>query len=248
VPDFHLNGDSQCLPIYRYDVDGKKIDNITDWGLAQFRQYYQSEDISKEDIFHYTYSVLHNPAYRTKYALNLKREFPRLPFYADFQQWVDWGKQLMDLHLNYEQAELYALTRQEAGKKKLKSSKQPALFEVAQVKESLPHYETLLGRPSVKPKLKALKETGEIEIDEQTRLMGVPPEAWEYKLGNRSALEWVLDQYKEKKPSDPTIAANFNTYRFAEYKEEVINLLGQVCKVSVETMKIIRQMEAHELN
>lgn len=63
--------------------------------------------------------------------------------------------------------------------------------------------------------------------------------AWDYKLGNRSALEWVLDQYKEKKPSDPTIAERFNTYRFADYKEHVIDLLQRLCTVSVETMRIV---------
>ena len=72
--------------------------------------------------------------------------------------------------------------------------------------------------------------------------MGIPSVAWSYKLGNRSALEWVLDQYKEKKPTDPTIAAKFNTYRFADYKEHVIDLLQRVCTVSVETMNIINKM------
>jgi len=67
--------------------------------------------------------------------------------------------------------------------------------------------------------------------------------AWEYKLGNRSALEWMLDQYKEKKPKDPTIAEKFNTYRFAYYKGQVIELLQKVCTVSVETMKIVCEME-----
>jgi len=61
-------------------------------------------------------------------------------------------------------------------------------------------------------------------------------------LGNRSALEWILDQYKEKKPRDQTIAENFNTYRFADYKAQVIDLLQRVCTVSVETMKIIEEM------
>ena len=65
---------------------------------------------------------------------------------------------------------------------------------------------------------------------------GVPAEAWEYRLGTYSALEWILERYKEKKPKDPTIAEKFNTYKFAEYKESVIELLGRVCKVSVETV------------
>lgn len=67
--------------------------------------------------------------------------------------------------------------------------------------------------------------------------------AWEYKLGNRCALEWILDQYKEKEPKDKTIAEKFNTYRFVNYKEQVIDLLTRVCTVSVETMAIIEEMK-----
>ena len=72
-----------------------------------------------------------------------------------------------------------------------------------------------------------------------TTLNGIPPEAWTYQLGNRSAIEWVLDQWKEHKISDPTVAEKFDTYRFADYKEKVINLLLRVCTVSVETMKTL---------
>jgi len=97
--DYHFLEDTQIIPFYRYDSEGNRTDNITDWGLNQFQTHYQENTITKEKIFHYTYAVLHNPAYRQKYELNLKREFPRLPFYEDFSQWVTWGKQLMDLHL-----------------------------------------------------------------------------------------------------------------------------------------------------
>ncbi|TAE02081.1 MAG: hypothetical protein EAZ97_02785, partial [Bacteroidetes bacterium] len=69
----------------------------------------------------------------------------------------------------------------------------------------------------------------------------------EYKLGNRSALEWVLDQYKEKKPSDPTILEKFNTYRFADYKESVIELLQKVCYISVQTMQIVNNFVTQTL-
>ena len=78
-----------------------------------------------------------------------------------------------------------------------------------------------------------------IVLDSKTTLAGIPDEAWEYRLGSRSALEWVLDQYKEKKPRDPTIAARFNTYRFADHKERVIDLLRRVCTVSVATVGIV---------
>jgi predicted helicase len=204
---------SQCLPFYCYNSEGNRIDNITDWGLNQFRTHYQDDTITKENIFHYTYAVLHHPAYREKYVLNLKREFPRLPFYTDFSQWVNWGKQLMDLHLNYEKVKKYPLKQ----------------IDIDTNKQN-------------KPKLKADKEVGKIYLDTITTLQGIPATAWDYKLGNRSALEWILDQYKEKKPRDKTIAEKFNTYRFADYKKPVIELLQRVCTVSVETMKIIEEM------
>ena len=213
LPDYHLNGDAVCLSLFYYNK-GERIDNITDWGLQQFVDNYKDKNITKENIFHYTYAILHNPAYRKKYELNLKREFPRIPFYENFFQWSNWGKQLMELHINYESVQPYPLQQKEVNTKE-----QP------------------------KAKLKALKEEGIIQLDENTELHGIPKEAWEYKLGNRSALEWILDQYKEKKPKDPTIAEKFNTYKFADYKEKVIDLLMRVCKVSVETMEVVREME-----
>ncbi len=94
-----------------------------------------------------------------------------------------------------------------------------------------------------KAKLKADKAAGTIALDSRTTLHGVPPEAWDYKLGNRCALEWILDQYKEKKPKDPTIREKFDTYRFADYKDKVIDLLDRVTRVSVETVKITDAMK-----
>ena len=91
--------------------------------------------------------------------------------------------------------------------------------------------------------MKADKGAGIIILDGQTELHGIPAEAWEYRLGNRSSLEWILDQYQEKKPKDPTIVEKFNTYRFADYKEQVIDLLKRVCTVSLETIKIVKKME-----
>ena len=219
IAELHVTGANQCLPLYSYDQEGNPIDNITEWGLTQFQTHYNDKDIKKIDIFHYTYAVLHNPIYQQKYEQNLKRDFPRIPFYDNFQQWVTWGKQLMELHINYETINPYPLTR-------VNSS------------------ETEITNP--KPKLKADKIKNEIILDTVTTLTDIPKTAWEYRLGNRSALEWILDQYKEKKPKDETIAKQFNNYRFADYKEQVINLLMRVCTVSIETVKIIQAMEIEQ--
>ncbi len=142
----------------------------------------------------------------------------------------------MDLHINYETVQPYPLKLIETTAE-INEAKQNALFNALHEPEAL--YKT---QSKIKVKLKADKETGIIELDEQTALSGIPKQAWEYKLGNRSALEWILDQYKEKKHADATIAEKFNTYRFADYKQQVIDLLKRVCTVSVETMKIVEEM------
>ena len=212
LTDWHFTGDTQCLPLERYAGTGERISNITEWGRRQFREHYGDECITAEDIFAYTYAALHDPAYRQRYDVDLRREFPRLPFHEDFATWVQLGRELLDLHVKFEEAEPYPLERVE-----------------------------LNGSPR-RVILRANKDAGTIALDDKTTLTGVPAEAWEYQLGSRSALEWVLDQYKERKPRDPTIAERFDTYRFADYKERVIDLLRRVCTVSVRTLEIISSM------
>ena len=201
------------------------LDSLTDWALDQFKKHYQpgrarkDRPITKEAIFHYVYGVLHDPVYREKYALNPKREFPRIPFYADFWQWADWGKTLMDLHIGYEAVAPFKLQRIDITDEKARKA---GLIPKAMLKSD--------------------KDAGRIVLDSETTLSGVPAAAWDYKLGNRSALEWILDQYKEKTPKDPTIREKFNTYKFADYKDTVIDLLLRVTTVSVETQKITGAM------
>ena len=165
--------------------------------------------------------MLHDPVYRETYALNLKREFPRIPFYAGFKRWRDWGQELLDLHIGYETAPPFGLTRTDvADNKAAGTGTSPAV------------------------KLKSDHDHGIIVLDTETQLSGVPAAAWDYRLGNRSAIDWVLDQHKEKTPKDPTIREKFNTYRFADHKEQVIDLLQRVTTVSVETVRITEAMAA----
>jgi predicted helicase len=114
--------------------------------------------------------VLHDPLYREKYAQNLKREFPRIPLYgdslADFRQWADWGARLMALHIGYETVGPWPLQRSDTPDTKARAAGQPP-----------------------KCVLKADKDAGCIAVDSETALAGIPPEGWDYRLGNRSALE-----------------------------------------------------------
>ena len=122
------------------------------------------------------------------------------------------GQELLDLHIGFESVEPFALDRVDK------------------------------DGAAGKATLKADKAKGTIALDEKTTLTGVPAKAWEYRLGSRSALEWVLDQYKENRPRDPTIRERFNTYRFVDHKERVIELPQRVCTVSVRTTQIVDEM------
>ncbi len=218
------NAATFCLSLYRYTAEGERVSNITDWAIERINEHYRKEwgrdfdrltegkGITADDIFAYTYAVLHDPVYREEYAVDLRQEFPRLPLYRDFDLWAKMGRTLLDLHLGFESVEPYPLRRSDAA--------------------------GLAGRPV----LRADKERGIIALDGKTTLSGIPESAWRYRLGSRSALEWVLDQYKEKKPRDPTIRDHFDNYRFANHKERVIDLLRRVCAVSVATMDVVDGM------
>ncbi|WP_244858143.1 type ISP restriction/modification enzyme [Sphingopyxis granuli] len=224
VFDYHFVGAAAAtagLARYRYAKSGERVDNITDWALNKFVAHYgKKAGITKDEIFHYVYAVLHDPVYRETYALNLKREFPRIPFYPDFAQWTAWGEALMAMHIGYEDVEPWAVERVDTPNAKRAEWTHP------------------------KPVLKSLPEQGLVRVDEDTQIRGIPREAWNYRLGNRSAIDWVLDQHKEKTPRDPTIREKFNTYRFADYKESMIDLLAKVVRVSIDTVAITEAMKA----
>jgi predicted helicase len=247
VPDYHLVGDGMNLPLHRYTASGERVDNITDWALAQFIAAYGPDGrgtppagpmtragtapapgeadgdaaLTREAIFAYVYAVLHDPVYRETYALNLKREFPRIPLHRDFWRWVGWGRRLLDLHVGYETVEPWPLVRIDT-----------------------PDERARAAGVAPKPMLRSDPDAGLIVLDGETRLTGVPRAAFDYRLGNRSALDWVLDQHRERKPKDPTVRERFDTYRFADHKERVADLLARVTRVSVETTGIVAAMAA----
>lgn len=221
VPSYDALEKTQTLARYRFIKTGERIDNITDWALNKFIAEYGKKGMTKDAIFHYVYAVLHDPVYREIYALNLKRELPRIPFYPDFARWAVWGEALMAMHIGYENVEPWPVGRVDVPAKRAAGT-------------------------APKPVLRSDPGAGSVIVDADTQITGIPREAWDYRLGNRSAIDWVLDQHREKKPRDPTIAAKFNTYRFADYKESMIALLAKVVRVSVETVAITEAMKAAE--
>ena len=226
IPDLNMlkqgNGGTFCLPRYRYTPAGERIDNITDWAMATFTDRYgKTAGLTRDGIFAYVYSALHDPLWRETYAINLKREFPRIPLHPHFGLWAGWGQRLLDLHIGYEGVEPWPVTRRDTPDDRARAA-------------------------GLAPKviLKSDPAAGTVTLDSETVLSGIPAAAWDYRLGNRSAIDWVLDQHREKTPKDPTIRAKFNTYRFADHKERVAGLLARVVRVSVETMEIVAEIAA----
>lgn len=240
LPELHFGASTdafQCFPFYTYDEEGThRRENITDWALEQFRQHYADQSITKWDIFHYVYAVLHHPEYRERYAANLRRELPRIPFVGAgqdtkedpssrqkqalarddsahvFREFVKTGKRLVEIHVNYEKQAEYKLKKMEKKGEKL---------------------------DYCVTKMRLSKDKTQLIYNNFLTLSGIPPEAFEYRLGNRSALEWVIDQYQisidkrsgitndPNRPDDPTY---------------ILRLIGQVITVSLETVKLVHEL------
>jgi predicted helicase len=216
IPDLNLFAGAspiQCFPLYHYDRDGQnRRENISDWALQKFINKYKDQRITKFDIFHYIYAILHHPAYIRKYAANLKKQLPRIPFIRNFQEMAEAGKNLARLHIYYEGQEEYPL------KKNVSFAENPN-WQIE--------------------KMILSKDRRNIKINDSLTLSNIPAKAFEYIVGNRSALEWVIEQYrlrdvlKNDNVDDPNKAAD-PTY--------ISRLICQVITVSLETIKIIQAM------
>jgi predicted helicase len=184
----------QCFP----------LSYLKDAALDQFRQRYADNTITKESIFHYIYAILHHPEYRERYADNLKRELPRIPFATDFHAFANTGSALAHLHVEYESLEPWPLERIED--------------------KSVPYSERVT-------KLRLSQDRRSIRVNDSLTLANIPPETFEYRLGPRSGLDWIVDQYQVEGDSDP------NREDDSGY---IVRLIGQVVRLSIETVWLIR--------
>ncbi len=231
IPNLNLTSIDayQCFPFYIYDKDGtNRRENITDWALKHFREHYGDRRISKWDIFYYVYGLLHHPGYRKKFAGNLKRELPRVPLAppleagderskpgSGFRAFAKAGKRLAKLHIAYESLEPWPLEW-------IETPGEPLSYVVE--------------------KMRLSKDKRSIKVNDSLTLAGIPPEIFDYRLGNRSAIEWVIDQYRVKEDKRSGIRSDPNNPEDPEY---IVRLLGQVVRVSVETVKIVTALPVH---
>jgi len=213
IPSHDFLEKTQCFPFYTYDEDGtNRQENITDWALAQFRTHYGDDTITKWDIFYYNYAILHHPDYREKYQANLRRDLPHIPFAQDFWRFANAGKALANLHVNYESAPKY---------------------DKLEIKET----STARQIDWQVEKMRFSKDKTQIYYNDYFTLAGIPAEAFAYQLGTRSALEWVVDQYRVKVDKRSGIVNDPNR---ADEPQYIVDLIGRVITVSLKTVEIVK--------
>ena len=204
---------AQCFPFYTYDEDGSnRRENITDWALTQFRSHYDDDTITKCAIFHYVYGLLHHPEYRTRYQANLKRDLPHIPYAPDFWAFAKAGQRLAELHVGYEAQPEHRLNF-------IENSDMPLNWRVE--------------------KMRLSKDKTRLQYNDFLTLDGIPPETYDYQLGNRSALEWVIDQYRVKTDKRSGIINDPNRGDEPQY---IVKLIGKVITVSLETVAIVEAL------
>lgn len=216
IPDLHLVSpgcSTQVFPFYTYDAAGTRTENISDAALEAFRRHYKDSKITKRDLFHYVYAVLHHPDYRSRYAANLKQTLPRIPLAPRFAEFSRIGKALMSMHLNFDSAPEY---------------------------DGLEHQE-MDGEPVdwTVERMKLVRDQTSIVYNSYLSLSGIPPAAFEYRLGNRSALDWAIEQLGVSTDKRSGITNDPN--RLGD-QEAVVRLIKKVITISLETMRLVNSL------
>ncbi|EJO34851.1 methyltransferase domain protein [Acinetobacter radioresistens WC-A-157] len=251
LPDFHLIGDAQCFPLYFYDevIQDKRVssgdlfdesldltvtetkyerkDGISDVGLQHFQTAYPSEQITKEDIFYYTYGLLHSEEYRTRYADNLTKELPRIPCVKkaeDFWAFSKAGRELAHWHLNYETVEPYKAT----------------------LDMGSTAYNQLTAEDFYVEKMKFAKkgEKGTVVYNKRITIKDIPVEAYDYVVNGKPALEWVMERQGVSTHKDSGIVNDANDWAIETMNNPAypLELFLRVITVSLETMKIVKSL------
>jgi predicted helicase len=257
VPDLHVLDSAQFFPRWRYEqvvedgslnleVDGeivngyRKIDNVTDGALKEFQAAYPAEMVTKDDIFFYVYGLLHSQQYRETYAADLKKMLPHIPFVQDFPSYVDAGHLLSELHLGYESVQPYALEGLDVD-----GPKGDAAYDFYAVGAKKMRF----GSPTTDQKAAGERaDRTMINYNDRITLRNIPLDAYRYRLGNRSAVEWIIDRYNVKTDKASGIVNNPNDWsRDVGNPRYVLDLLARIVTVSLETNKIVDSLPALDL-
>jgi len=254
IPNFHTIDTGQHFPLKLYEKaesdnhdlfsgsnspNGYSLkDGITDGGLQHFQAAYPNAKIAKEDIFYYVYGLLHSEEYRTRFADNLSKQLPRIPTVkqeADFWAFVEAGRKLGDLHVNYETVEPYALTYKEGDLRLANVADPVAFYRVEQMK--------FAGKRGSQDKTTVI-------YNPNITMTNIPVEAYDYVVNGKSALDWVMERQCVKTDKASGIVNDANDYANETMQDPAypLKLFQRVITVSLETMKIVRSLPKLEID
>lgn len=266
LPDYHYTGDTQCFPLYWYETinpdqsslfgDDAQIvrhEAISDFILERAQSKYGNK-VQKEDIFYYVYGILHSKSYRETFEADLKKMLPRIPLVSDYGQFWDFskaGRELANLHLNYEKIAAYPDVKVESLKMIHYESPKtmydiddgtPMAAETARKHSSSKDddYEYYAVQQMKFPK-KGQRDT--IIYNHYHTIKNIPEKAYEYIVNGKSAIEWIMERYAVITDKKSGITNNPNDWALEhEQPRYIFDLLLSVINVSVQSVDIVNNL------
>ncbi len=213
IPDTHFIGDTQAYPLYYYDDLGNRYNAISGYALNLFRRHYKDNAIAEEEIFYYIYAIFHHKGYLEKYKNSLAKEAPRIALSEDFKELSVLGKELAELHLNYESGEMHTSVKHNL----LENAEMEGYYDVD----------------------KMTKKGDRIIYNQNITITKIPQKAFEYVINGKSAIDWVIERYQKTMDKDSLIENNPNDYAGGKY---VFELLCRVIKLSEKSVDLIEKI------
>ncbi|GAA7759810.1 DEAD/DEAH box helicase family protein [Helicobacter pylori] len=213
IPDKNLIGDTNAYPLYYYDDLGNRHYAISGYALNLFRRHYGDNSITEEEIFYYIYAILHHKGYLEKYKNSLAKEAPRIALSDDFKELSILGKELGELHLNYESGEMHTSVKYTT----LMNAEVDGYYDV----------------------VKMTKKGDCIIYNQNIAITKIPQKAFEYVVNGKSAIDWVIERYQKTMDKESLIENNPNDYAGGKY---VFELLCRVIKLSEKSVDLIEKI------
>ncbi len=215
ITDVQTMANNQAYPLYYYDDLGNRYNAISGYALNLFRRHYGDNSIAEEEIFYYIYAIFHHKGYLEKYKNSLAKEAPRIALSEDFKELSVLGKELGELHLNYESGEMHASVEYNL----LENAEIEGYYDVVQMKKD--------------------KKGDRIQYNHHITITQIPKKAFDYVVNGKSAIDWVIERYQKTMDKDSLIENNPNDYAGGKY---VFELLCRVIKLSEKSVDLIEKI------
>ncbi|GAA7465469.1 hypothetical protein HpBHB14_10340 [Helicobacter pylori] len=213
ISDCSLISPNQAYPLYYYDDWGNRYNAISGYALNLFRRHYQDNAITEEEIFYYIYAILHHKGYLEKYKNSLAKEAPRIALSDDFKELSTLGKELAELHLNYESGEMHDSVKYTT----LMNAEIEGYYDVD----------------------KMTKKGDCILYNQNIAITKIPKKAFDYVVNGKSAIDWVIECYQKTTDKESLIENNPNDYAGGKY---IFELLCRVIKLSEKSVDLIEKI------